>query len=771
MSLQRGRFVLIAVACIVALALLAQYQIDPRAIVSDPLGVIYRILQLFALEGDWASGDDVPFVLKIARIFAPIVTLGSIALLFAEGLWASVINAQIRWLSGHIVIIGLSDAAMLLIRHCRSKGSRVVVIERFEGNRHLAECRALRIPVLVGSAKRRDVLLKSRLGRAGSVLSFIDSDDENIELALQIRESLSHLDAREAPLKVSIKVRDMQLAQRLEDYPKFFDHPQRMEVRFFNLEELAARMLFRDYAPEVYADALGADRVHVLIVGFTQLGRHVLATALKQGHYGDCHPLQVTVLDPDADQAREVFTQQAPEIELAADVRFVGIDLRAEVLRDAVPELGLMRTTMVVCCQDGDSDNLTLALALRRLVLLAQLPDAPIFVALRHSRGLARLVETKDIEPEIPDGLYPFGMQEHLMRAERMIDGQIDEIAMGLHQHYLDNLDAVGGQASHRPWSQLPEMFRSYSRSEADHMEVKLRAAGLELVDEPTDYVMPQASIERLAEMEKARWNAERAYLGWRHGTVRSDLGKVHPQLKPWSATDAQERSYELSAMRELPNLLSRQLELGVAPTIVIGVTGHRAHRLEGVEDLVASEVRGVLRDIATKHSGARFTILSALADGSDRLVAELAMEELDAKLVAVLPLPYEIYKATFSTQSWDSNRASDESFQSLVGRASRYFELPLRFGGVQTLERSDSVGEQARAQQFALGGAYVVARSHEMIAIWDGQESRGLGGTAQVVEWRTSGTIPAEFAYDDHFFAPVAQTPPYVVRLPEVDG
>jgi len=268
-SFRRGRFVLVAVACVVTLALIAQYQIDSQTFVSDPLGVIYRVLQLFALEGDWASGDNLPLALQIARILAPIVTLGSIALLFAEGLWATIINSQSRWFSGHVVIIGLTDAAMLLVRQCHALGHRLVIVELAADHRHLVECRAMRIPVVVGSAKRRAVLAKMRLDRASSLLSFIDSDDDNIEVALLIRETLPDLRPRSAPLKVSIKVRDMQLAQRLEEYPKFFDYPQRMEVRFFNLEELAARMLFRDYVPEVYADALRADRVHLLIVGFT----------------------------------------------------------------------------------------------------------------------------------------------------------------------------------------------------------------------------------------------------------------------------------------------------------------------------------------------------------------------------------------------------------------------------------------------------------------------------------------------------------------------
>ena len=157
---------------------------------------------------------------------------------------------------------------------------------------------------------------------------------------------------------------------------------------------------------------------------------------------------------------------------------------------------------------------------------------------------------------------------------------------------------------------------------------------------------------------------------------------------------------------------------------------------------------------------------MSALADGSDRLVADLALKVLNASLVAALPLPYEIYKRSFGDHL--SNQASNLEFQEFVGRAALYFEMPLRFGSVETLEREDEVGGRARAQQYALAGAYVASRSHELIAIWDGEEARGIGGTAEVVEWRRSGSVPDAYSFPGRYFAPVEMSAPRVIRLPE---
>ena len=688
-------------------------------------------------------------------------------------MWTTIINARAApCIETTSPLVGLSDAAMVLVRDCHDKGMPVVAIEQRQDNRYLTECRRLRIPVLIGDGKQLDVLRRARILLARSLLSFISNDDDNVELSLRIQEVLEASGPRlSAPLKVSIQVQDMQLGERLESYPKFFEYPQKMEVRFFNLDEQAARALFSSYYPDVYADALGTDTVHIVILGYGTMGKHIANTALKQAHYGNNKPLTLTVLDPDAERASAVFGRQCPDISLAANVRFVEIELAPEVLRSDSARLLLDDATMFVCCHGSDSDNLTISLAMRQLALLAVLPNAPIFVALRNSRGLARLVETGQGHPEIPDGLYPFGMVEQLMRVDRMINERTDYLAVAVHQGFLDGLgEGVRTQASHRPWGLLPEVYRNYSRAQADHMRVKLRAVGCTISREPNDTRFTDVETTRLAQMEKVRWNAERASLGWTYAETRSDLAMVHPLLKPWSELTEEERAYDLKVNRDLPDLLKEQLGRGVSHQIVIGVTGHRAHRTTPHRAALEAAIVGQLQDIERKHPGCTFVVLSALADGSDRLVAELAMKHLDARLFAPLPLPYEIYKRSFGSGDGLSNEDSTVEFQRFVGMSEVYFEMPLRFGGVRELEREDEVGQTAMEHQFALAGAFVVSRSHELIAVWDGQPSRGIGGTADVVAWRIRGYVPETYQFPGRFFSPVQMTAPRIVRLPGDD-
>ncbi len=766
----RANVIVIIVTVVMAIALLGQYQLNPQAFLERPSDAVYRALQLFAAEGDWTHGTDV-LLLQIARFMAPVATVTTLLLIFAEGIWVFLVNSQVVWYRNHIVVVGLSESALMLIEDCRRHGLPVVVITPDRDSRYVAACKAQRVPVLVGDPLAGKLLQSARSHNAKALISFLGSDDENIELSLRLQEFVKDRRGSTAPLRVVLQVHDMQLAQRLAHYPKFFEVPEALEVHFLTLDEQAARALFSDYTPEVFADALMAPTVHIVVFGFNELGRQVLMTALRRAHYGASEPLIVTVLCPDAQAANDLFQRQCPSMSIAANVRFEAVSLVPELVAERVPALLIDSATMLVCCLDGDSENLSMALALRQMTLTRALPNAPIMVSLRSAQGLAQLVEARAGAPEIPDGLLPFGTIDQLMKVARIFDDQMDRLAIGLHNDYVKSLaPGTAPQPSHRPWGQLPEVFRDYNRSQADHIATKLRRIGCTLTAggaaaEPFQFHDDELVL--LAQMEKRRWNAERASLGWVHAEHRSDLAKAHPLLKPWEQCSLEERAYDIRAIRELPRLLHEELGFGIARTIVIGITGHRAHRIEKHLPAVTRGVQAELEAIAQCYPGAQFVVLSALADGSDRLVADLAMRMLGARLHAALPLPYEIYRKSFGDTFDGGDESLNQDFQAFVGRAEVYFELPLK-AGVDVLERADAEGVQARARQYALAGAYIASRCHELIAVWDGQTARGLGGTGDIVAWRENGGVPPEYRFPSRFHQPVEAGPARVVRLPD---
>ena len=164
---------------------------------------------------------------------------------------------------------------------------------------------------------------------------------------------------------------------------------------------------------------------------------------------------------------------------------------------------------------------------------------------------------------------------------------------------------------------------------------------------------------------------------------------------------------------------------------LVIGVTSHR--NIPAVEiEPIRQRVRELLAQLQREFPHTPMTVLSALAEGGDQLVAQQALDA-GARLVAPLPLPREIYAQDFQ------DNATRADFAALCARA-HVIELPLQPGhGAAQVER----GSVERNRQYARVGVFIARHCHLLLAIWDGKESKRLGGTAQVVNYYLHGAMP----------------------------
>ena len=165
---------------------------------------------------------------------------------------------------------------------------------------------------------------------------------------------------------------------------------------------------------------------------------------------------------------------------------------------------------------------------------------------------------------------------------------------------------------------------------------------------------------------------------------------------------------------------------------LVIAVTGHRDLVAREV-DRIREQVRSFLTDLDLRYPERRLCVMSSLAEGSDRLVAEVALE-LNVDLTVPLPMPKRLYLQDFVTPE------SREQFESLCNRAEDIFELPLASGG--TMEQI-SIPGPARDRQYAQIGVFLCAHCHVLLALWDGKSASSLGGTGQVVKFHQDDIMP----------------------------
>jgi hypothetical protein len=141
----------------------------------------------------------------------------------------------------------------------------------------------------------------------------------------------------------------------------------------------------------------------------------------------------------------------------------------------------------------------------------------------------------------------------------------------------------------------------------------------------------------------------------------------------------------------------------------VIGVTGHRSFEM-------ADASRRVDRLLDEVIDQRRPVVVSSLAEGADRLVADRVLARPHARLVVVLPLETGDYERDFTTTE------SVAEFRSFLARADTVETVVLPTGAT-------------REQAYERAGHEVVARCEVLIAVWDGAPSNGRGGTAEIVQ------------------------------------
>jgi hypothetical protein len=163
--------------------------------------------------------------------------------------------------------------------------------------------------------------------------------------------------------------------------------------------------------------------------------------------------------------------------------------------------------------------------------------------------------------------------------------------------------------------------------------------------------------------------------------------------------------------------------------TFRIGVTGHRDLADPDVLRAPIREAVSRLKEMVPVAPGAGLApvVVSALAEGADRLVVEEVLADRDARLEVALPLDTEEYAEDFKTE------ASKEEFGSLLARASDKWQAP------DGLDRDEA---------YERAGRYVVDRCDALIALWDGEESRGQGGTAEIVGYAQEHGVPIAWVH-----------------------
>jgi hypothetical protein len=168
-----------------------------------------------------------------------------------------------------------------------------------------------------------------------------------------------------------------------------------------------------------------------------------------------------------------------------------------------------------------------------------------------------------------------------------------------------------------------------------------------------------------------------------------------------------------------------------------IGVTGHRS--LPDDPALAARVDEAIRRLVALNGNGDGppcLVVVSALAPGADRLVAETALREPNSSLEALLPMPPDQCELDFPEPELRV------AFRNLLHRARDIDVIP-------------SAG--SRRANFESAGLAMLDRINVLLALWDGEPARGQGGTAEIVAHAEARGLPVVW---------IATAAPFPIRV-----
>ena len=167
-----------------------------------------------------------------------------------------------------------------------------------------------------------------------------------------------------------------------------------------------------------------------------------------------------------------------------------------------------------------------------------------------------------------------------------------------------------------------------------------------------------------------------------------------------------------------------------------VAVTGHRSIAdelaVERAIERVLDRITSTLDKVDVDATPIAWTIVSPLARGADQLAAKTLLERVDARLEVVTPFPLAEYRKDFSS---DGELAQ---FEGLLARAAAVNELActVQFGELACDQGNGEALKALRDAAYLRAGERVVETSEVLLAIWNGRQAAGAGGTAEIVEY-----------------------------------
>lgn len=492
------------------------------------------------------------------------------------------------WFSDHVLILGGSKVAVGILKSIASdeqlRKKEVVILSNKDAEELWAhimplltdEEQKVNLTIYHGERNMKEELKKSQVELA-SLIYIIGEDDEKEHDSINVDSWKLVRALRNEESKVIAQCY-MLLERNASTYvfnalPR--EDTKTMETTIVNrLESVAQQVLIGD---DVRGDAYTLDRgkivvgsdkyVHLVVVGMTQMGYAMATTAAHLCHYPNFdanHRTKITFIDPNAEEEMKMFKGRYPGLFELSHSCYRENEVKKEE-KDPLPKYGdfldvewefvkgsvvddWVRKLLMYWSED-EHQILTLAFcgekAERNMAEALYLPSG----FFRHVDELHPLTEKDPLiwvyQPEnsaLVDTAHEVSRYKNLLPFGTMtgsFDSQMGKrLAAAKRINYLYQLenekkvfDTMAEQeVLDKMWLVLSYAEKMSNIYAANSIYCKFRSMGIKKGES-----VPEASVERLAQIEHARWNLEKLLVGFSAMPI-NERGRINDGL---NRTDA----------------------------------------------------------------------------------------------------------------------------------------------------------------------------------------------------------------------------------------
>lgn len=512
----------------------------------------YMTVQLFLIDSQvfdlsetigGVDGGGVPWTLEIARWLAAGLTFYGVFYAATRLLRRSGDRFRIRGLRGHTVVYGADEATESFLREQKEAGHKCVLVSGSDAL--LKACRATGYPAvdLEGGLNHKldsEDLCRAGLSQANAFYALDVEDPANLRalfLASELNASCEVVLRQDEPSGCD-------LMQRKE----IFGLKDQRKLRVVSVQKQRARLLLKEFPLEVRADGEVSDAVHLVLPQLGAFEKAVAVQAALIGHYRNGG--RVNLWLPSTELRDELLTD-FPKLERCVNLKCLG-----EGSVRGVEEIGQ---------QAGEGAIVTVLLAhlepeqayLKMLHLEERYPRGiGLRVILKASgdKALPRPIREHPNIAVLPDGRGLLGNTvldeiDRLGRAihETWYKGNVERIQEAEKKGDTEEVESLSKKPTFKKWADLNEAQRDDNRCAGDHIEVKIRAVGLDpkQPDLKAAWAKLDAGVlEMLSRMEHERWAAPKWLANWEAG-LRDEVRRIHDNLVPFDELDQRTKDYD----------------------------------------------------------------------------------------------------------------------------------------------------------------------------------------------------------------------------------